>query len=358
MRRCFNCGIELNKNNGRHIYWCCKNQNISKDHIRFKQICFENGKEWTKEDFQRLYLEEGLSLPDFKKQFGLIYPQTQFLIGFFGIKPRSNKEAMASPKRTGKYKNTCQKRYGYDNVSQTEEVKKKKQSTFIKHYGVDNIWKLPAYYDWLHPHMIAKYGKASLPNRFGNKTKWWASLSDVERESLAKKVSDGNLSFWANASDEKKREWSEQRKQFWANLTDEEKSLFVEKNLSAQRFASRQEGRIASILTDMQIEFKRHMWIAGLNYDFKIEGFGKTILEYNGDYWHANPDLYKSDDLIKYPGEIKKASDIWTRDEYKREIARRYGYRVIYIWEKEAQSKNNIELGKLIVDRLEQHDED
>lgn len=29
---------------------------------------------------------------------------------------------------------------------------------------------------------------------------------------------------------------------------------------------------------------------------------GKKIIEFYGDYWHANPEFYKAEEIINYPG--------------------------------------------------------
>lgn len=43
----------------------------------------------------------------------------------------------------------------------------------------------------------------------------------------------------------------------------------------------------------------------------------KYAIEFNGDYWHANPSIYMGDDIIKYPGITLTASEIWNRDAKK-----------------------------------------
>ena len=342
MRRCFNCGLEINKRNRRHIYVCCQNQNITKDQIRFKQICFESNKKWEKLDFEKLYITDGLSLPDFHTLFGLAYSETQFLIRFFGLKQRSIKESNAAPQRSAKHKSTCQERYGQDNVSQVEEVKAKKRATFFKNYGVDNLWKLPAYYDWLHDHMIAKYGKASLPNRFGNKTKWWEEIDNATRNRIVQSMHDGY-------------------REYWKNLSEEEKDKIIQnrcRKMLSSNFCSKQESRVASSLTSLGLGYKHQFWIARRSYDFRLYGFDRNlIIEYNGDFWHANPTIYKSEDLLSYPEGKIRAADIWTRDETKKNLAEKYGYTIVYIWESEIKKLSEESLQKLIVDRLEQVNE-
>ena len=59
----------------------------------------------------------------------------------------------------------------------------------------------------------------------------------------------------------------------------------------------------------------------------------KKIIEVNGIYWHCKPSLYES----SYIHKIRKmtAENIWEFDKRKRNIAEKYGYTVLVIWEDE-----------------------
>ena len=61
-------------------------------------------------------------------------------------------------------------------------------------------------------------------------------------------------------------------------------------------------------------------------YDIKHKD---CIIEFNGDYWHANPKIYDNDDLIRGT----KAEDIWKRDALKISIAESHGFRTFVVWE-------------------------
>jgi len=63
---------------------------------------------------------------------------------------------------------------------------------------------------------------------------------------------------------------------------------------------------------------------------------GKKIIEINGDFWHSNPKIYKSDDIHRI--HKIKCSEIWKRDEIKIENAIEHGYDVLVIWESESVS--------------------
>jgi len=62
--------------------------------------------------------------------------------------------------------------------------------------------------------------------------------------------------------------------------------------------------------------------------DFKYK---QKIIEFNGDYWHANPNLYSESDMIKE----YTASEIWHRDSNRIDLLEKAGYDVLVVWESE-----------------------
>lgn len=63
-------------------------------------------------------------------------------------------------------------------------------------------------------------------------------------------------------------------------------------------------------------------------YDIK---HGKCIIEFNGDYWHANPKIYSAQDTIRG----KRASDIWEKDAKKLQLVTDLGFNVLVVWERD-----------------------
>ena len=63
-------------------------------------------------------------------------------------------------------------------------------------------------------------------------------------------------------------------------------------------------------------------------FDFTL---GKKIIEFQGDYWHCNPEKYYADYVHKTYGIT--AQEVWDKDKLKLECARNHGYEVLYIWE-------------------------
>ena len=361
--KCFICKQEVKTHNGKHIYYCAKKNNVTldKSDIRYKQICYNVGFKVSKDFFEEKYVKEKWSLPDFKRELGLAYKQTQFLLKYFDIKSRSIKESTCLEKTREKYKKTCKGKYGVDNVSKVSDVKEKKKQTFLKNYGVDNIWKDKEYYVWLHQHMLDKYGAKSLPNRYGNMKKWWDSLTDDQVKKMSIKREITRKRNWDNLTEKQKKIVTKKRsdihKKYWASLTDDQKNAYMKKRLKnyGKVFSSKLEIRISETLQKLGIRYKWQFWIAGKVYDFKIK-HTKTIIEVNGDYWHANPRKYKSNDLINYPKNRGfLACDIWKKDFDKRKLAHKYGYSILYMWECDINKMDDDQLDECVLEMLHEN---
>lgn len=71
--------------------------------------------------------------------------------------------------------------------------------------------------------------------------------------------------------------------------------------------------------------------------DFFIKNNGK-IIEFYGDYWHANPILYSKDSIVNLPGKRKPlAEEIWNEDKLRLECIKKYPYTtdIKIIWERD-----------------------
>ena len=60
----------------------------------------------------------------------------------------------------------------------------------------------------------------------------------------------------------------------------------------------------------------------------------KRIIEFNGDFWHANPKIYKMDDILsRFNKTYEIAKDIWERDAKRKEMIEALGFKVLVVWE-------------------------
>lgn len=80
---------------------------------------------------------------------------------------------------------------------------------------------------------------------------------------------------------------------------------------------------------------KRQYRVRGLPFvfDFFVPDLA-LIVDFHGDYWHANPSLYEHDSVIRHvKGKQVMALDLWSRDATRRREVLRRGLRYAVLWE-------------------------
>lgn len=61
---------------------------------------------------------------------------------------------------------------------------------------------------------------------------------------------------------------------------------------------------------------------------------GRKVIEFYGDFWHANPLYYLAEDIVKIPATNGVfAKDIWSKDRIRIDTLKNLGYDVLIIWE-------------------------
>lgn len=82
---------------------------------------------------------------------------------------------------------------------------------------------------------------------------------------------------------------------------------------------------------------EKEKWIRNKGAKSKAYAYDLTIsnkiIEFNGDYWHMNPNKYKASDFNK--SKQKTANEIWQYDIDKIKLAESHRYKVLTIWESE-----------------------
>jgi len=339
-KECFICKKEIYcKSINTHIKECAieNDLNIPKDDLIIKQLNYLYKLNISKDWLNSVYSIEELSLHEIKDKYGLSLREIDFLLKFLNIKKRTIKDSKKLKRTLIKYKTTTLERYGVDNISKLESTKEKKKNTFLKNYGVDNIWKSKDYVKWLHKHHLEKYGKKSVPNNNGNANSWgWKNLSCIDKNKRLSKLKRDHAVWWNNLTEIEKIEYRKIRKERW-----QPKKNYKSENFS---YGSNLEKKIANSLIALDISYTTQFNIENKYFDFLLNNT-KIILEINGNYWHANPDIYEADELIKYPGKKEiEARYIWYMHIEKEELAENNGYTVINIWEDEILASDNINI--------------
>ena len=96
-----------------------------------------------------------------------------------------------------------------------------------------------------------------------------------------------------------------------------------------------------------------------IRYDY-VDTKLKIVVEFNGDYWHANPSKYTSGDIIKFPssrGDVL-VDDIWELDAIKCKLMEDRGYRVFSVWESDCSLDIDSVLDELYLEILNENYED
>lgn len=270
---------------------------------------------------------EGYSILEISKLFNIKYKNIEQILKQNNIELRSLSEQIKTNITQEKIINTIQEKYGVNNVSQSIKIKNKKKETFISNYGVDNIWKLTDYYIWMNKYMLSTYGKKRITN------------------------SDKMIETRNNWDETKYNEWckkiSKARINEWNNMTDEEKDIKISRLLNIT--TSSIETKIGNLLLELNIPFTTQYKINNRFFDFLINDT-KIIIEINGDYWHANPEKYKENDILNLGrGKLMTAKEIWIKDRKKNTQAINKGYKVLIIWEKFIRKSTNEELKKYLL---------
>lgn len=227
-----------------------------------------------------------MSFPDIKAKYNIDYKNIYLCLKSKGIKLRTISESQCKISSI-KSKKTCLEKYGVENPSQVDEVKRKKEETFIKHYGVDNIWKTKEY-----------------------------------------------------------REFTSKR---WASYNKEKKSELIHKWTKQEGRISKIENKIVNIFNNLNIPIETQFKFPKFfhKYDILLKNTN-VIIEVQGDFWHANPNKYKENDIIHFPGNKSYlAKELWKKDLQKIHYAESQNYKVIQIWEsdiREQEKNKNLEI--------------
>lgn len=314
--KCFCCRAEISDRAHSHVYACAKLIGYSdKSDIRYKQLCFKHGLIFDEPFVRTHYLDFEWSLPDFFEHFGLAFTETSFLLDFFNIPTRSITEAKLLSRYKKKVEATCTDRYGFTNPSSNAVVKSRRIETVSARYGVDNVRKSV----WFKQHqaetMQARYGVGSLPNRHGRMQDYWDGRSLEEKQAHMRPA---NVAY----------------KAWYEALTPAQRDALNQSKATVMHSAgsSNLEARVAAALQELNLACMQQCWVNRRSYDFLLNGT-KLLIEVQGDYWHANPEIYHPDDIIRYPNRVISASMRRAEDLAKRLNAESYGFRVLELWE-------------------------
>jgi hypothetical protein len=211
---------------------------------------------------------------------------------------------------------------------------------------------------------IREYRQSDRDDRNTNQIKYWINKGYSE-EDAKKKVSERQRTFTLEKCIEKygeedgTRRYVERQKNWSATMEDKyNQGLFGRTPNFISKF---EKDMVDSIINELLLDldtddifcYKNRQFIlkndneecknSRFLYDFK---FGNKIIEFNGDYWHMNPDIYDSDYCHPYTN--LSAEEKWNFDEIKLECAIQNGYDVLTVWESEYKENKEATIQKCI----------
>jgi len=180
---------------------------------------------------------------------------------------------------------------------------------------------------------------------YTNRLDYWYNKGFCE-EDAKQKLKGRQLTFTLEICIDKYGE--EKGKEIFTNRQEKwQKSLNENGNLK-HGFSKASQILFYSILKYYDFENMKEIYFATKNEEYRLnkkEGGvwiydfvdlkNKKIIEYNGDQYHANPELYEAND---YPHPFRKkltAQEIWDKDERKRNAANEKGFSILTIWDSE-----------------------
>ena len=216
---------------------------------------------------------------------------------------------------------------------------------------------------------IREYLQCDRDDRNTNQVKYWINKGYSEEEAK-QKVSERQSTFTLEkcieryGEEEGTRRYIERQKNWSAKVEEQYRQGLFSKtphsfSLNSNIYSKFEKDIVDSILESLDINindvccYKTSQFrLENTNescknkifsYDLKI---GNKIIEFNGDFWHMNPDVYDSDYIHPYSN--LSAEEKWEIDEIKHQCALENGYDVLTIWENEYNKNKETTIQKCI----------
>jgi hypothetical protein len=276
----------------------------------------------TKEYLQVEYIEKELSECAIAANLGLKkHTIVHAKILEYGFHVRTLSETRKTKGYIESTKETCRKKYNADYHTCKSSNKRADIDNAVKEkYNVDNVFQL----DW-----VKDKSKESLNNHFGvsyiSQSKYW---SEKVQKTCVEKYGVTNVAavpaFIQKGLDVK---YANDKTRVYTFASKKANALFESLSLC--------------IIDNEHIYYNTKGKEFGLRdketskyyfYDF-VDTTRKKCIEFNGNYWHANPLIYNETDVIKKSN--RTAKEIWDADFLKLQRIENEGYDVLVIWESE-----------------------
>lgn len=319
---------------------------------------------------------EGESINGISKLYNIRYLIVQQILKENGVTFRTMSETLKTKTVKDRRKAGVFAKYGVENASQAESIKRKKAETTFKNYGVTNPSFCPEIVEIIRsknidnaPERLEK-AKATNLKRFG--TEHPSKNKEVQEKAKQTNIKNRGVEFPTQCPKVREKYKDTCREKYGVDhyfSTDKFKNDIIEKSqtkygvdypLQAEEVRAKirktnleKYGYENPLIESPDMQNKRfskiHKKLIDILDDIgevdyiiekRIDRFFVDIFlpEYNlcieafGDYWHANPDQYKPTDIIKTK---RTAAETWERDKDRIDILEQLGFSVKIFWENE-----------------------
>jgi hypothetical protein len=238
--------------------------------------------------------------------------------------------------------------------SKTTELERKSRSPFskefIKYKDIDNVEEY-----------ISEFAKEAIKERIHPTTKEYYLNKGYSNEDSEKMLSNRQITFSKDICVKKYGEedglriWIDRQERWQKSLLDNGNVKCGYSKISQDLFNEIIKYYIIEDIPYVYYAIKnKEYYISRKNFGFFSYDFTDInkmkIIEYNGDQYHANPDIFEPSD---YPHPYYKengptANDIWERDKLKIDLAKSEGFDVLVIWDSEYRKDKNKTIEKCL----------
>ena len=256
---------------------------------------------------------------------------------FFMSKGLTEEEAIKALKKKqahGSLENYI-KRLGEEEGKKKCKERQEKWQNTIKSKQQEEIDKINKSKAITLERMISKYGEIEGPERYFN---WKSKVRHTEENYIKRLGEEEGKKKWDIYLENKIKRISSNNKQFFSKISQE---LF---DILYKNIEDNENIFYATLNKEIFMKDNKKIYF----YDF-TDLKNKKIIEFNGDYWHANPEIYNENDTLNFSSKKKiLAKEIWNYDMIKINFAKSKGFDILVVWESEFRENKEIIMNKCL----------
>lgn len=247
---------------------------------------------------------------------------------------------------------TCINRYGNTALS-----KEKQRKTNLLKYGVDSILKLDEIKEKSKQAKVDKYGSFSKMikknwEKYKEKTGYSHNMRNpnsmlINRENRLKTIN--SMSY------ERKKIWSDRRMETYKKNGN---TFFGGKRPKGKSNQQEVFFRELTEKSGLDIIYGEKEFLVRIDKKFFfLDGYIEELniaIEYNGDFWHANPNIYEENSCLSFPGKKILAKEIWDKDKKRYNLIKnKLGCEFIVVWEKDFSENKELTIN-IVIEKIKE----